>query len=58
MQVEGVRDHELDGEQEVQARYGLDISLTDDRAVSQKRSPFRSVGSLADYIVGSQREGS
>jgi len=30
---------------------GRPIVLSDDRAVSQKRSPFRSVASLVDYIA-------
>jgi acyl carrier protein len=30
---------------------GKSVSLTSDRALSQVRSPFRSVGSLADYVV-------
>jgi acyl carrier protein len=41
----------LDVEQQVNDRYDLSISLADDRAVSQERSPFRSVASLTDYIV-------
>jgi D-alanine--poly(phosphoribitol) ligase subunit 2 len=32
-------------------RFGLEGSLSDDRAMSQQRSPFRSIGTLADYIV-------
>jgi len=30
---------------------GFEVVLSDDRAVSQKRSPFRSVTTLVDYIV-------
>jgi D-alanine--poly(phosphoribitol) ligase subunit 2 len=41
----------LDVEQQVNDRWSLALSLADDRAVSQQRSPFRSVGSLADYVV-------
>jgi len=41
----------LDVEQQVNDRWGLSLSLADDRAVSQQRSPFRSVGSLADYVM-------
>jgi acyl carrier protein len=29
---------------------GFDISLSDDRAMSQKHSPFKNVSSLTDYI--------
>jgi acyl carrier protein len=40
-------------------RFGLDRPLSDDRAMSQQRSPFRTVGTLADYIValGTQADG-
>lgn len=50
----------LDVEQQVNDRWGLSLSLADDRAMSQQRSPFRSVGSLADYVVmlaGEARQG-
>jgi acyl carrier protein len=50
----------LDVEQQVNDRWGLSLSLADDRAVSQQRSPFRSVGSLADYVMllaGEARQG-
>jgi acyl carrier protein len=30
---------------------GFEVVLSDDRAVSQKRSPFRSVTTLVDYIL-------
>jgi len=38
-------------EQQVNDECGTSIVLADDRAMSQKRSPFRSVGSLADYVL-------
>ena len=38
-------------EQQVNDRTGTGILLADDRALSQKRSPFRSVGTLAEYVV-------
>jgi hypothetical protein len=42
---------------EVEARlvedFGLQITLTDDRAFSQARSPFRRPRALAEYIVAS-----
>jgi acyl carrier protein len=38
-------------EQQINGACGADILLADDRAMSQKRSPFRSVGTLAEYIV-------
>ena len=40
----------MDIEQEVNERTGLCIALADDRAMSQSRSPFRTIGTLADYI--------
>src|SRR5438067_2295929 len=39
----------LDVEEALRAK-GHDVVLSDERAVSQKRSPFRSVRSLVDYI--------
>ena len=41
----------IDLEQRLSDTFGKEISLTDDRAMSQTRSPFRSVGSLIDYII-------
>jgi acyl carrier protein len=38
-------------EQQINDRYDLAITIADDRAMSEKQSPFRTVGSLADYIV-------
>lgn len=37
-------------EQRLADELDLTLILADERAMSQKRSPFRSVGSLADYI--------
>ncbi len=37
-------------EQHVADDLGVTLILADERAMSQKRSPFRSIGSLADYI--------
>jgi len=41
----------LDLEQEINDQMDTAITIADSRAMSQQRSPFRSVGSLADYIV-------
>lgn len=41
----------LDTEQQINDRYSLAISLADNPAVSRERSPFRSVATLADYIL-------
>jgi len=36
--------------EQIQEIFGVPIVLADERAMSQQRSPFRSVESLADYI--------
>jgi acyl carrier protein len=36
-------------EQAVEERYGRPVSLADEKALSQARSPYRTVGTLADY---------
>jgi len=41
----------IDIEQRVNDRYGLSVALMDEKAMSQKQSPFRTVNSLADYLV-------
>jgi acyl carrier protein len=41
----------VDVEEAIAERTGLAITLGDDRAVSQRSSPFRTVGSLAEYIA-------
>jgi acyl carrier protein len=38
-------------EQQINDAVGTEILLADDRAMSQKRSPFRNIGTLADYAV-------
>ena len=37
-------------EQTIEEQCGVALVLADERALSQKHSPFRSVGSLADYV--------
>jgi acyl carrier protein len=37
-------------EREVEDAFGVALTLADDRALSMKASPFRSIQSLADYI--------
>lgn len=39
-------------EEQIADHCGVSITIADDRAMSQQRSPFRTVGSLADYIQG------
>lgn len=38
-------------EEKAADEFGKPITLTSDRALSSFRSPFRTVGSLADYVV-------
>ena len=40
----------VDVENRVADQLGRSVSLMDDRAMSQSKSPFRSVGSLAEYL--------
>lgn len=40
----------VDLEQKIEEEYDLALTLADDRAMSQKHSPFRTVQSLTDYI--------
>ena len=37
-------------EREVEAAFGVALTLADERALSMQASPFRSIQSLADYI--------
>ena len=41
----------LDVEGQVEADFGMSMSLTSPRALSRHTSPFRSIGTLADYIA-------
>jgi acyl carrier protein len=36
-------------EQAIEDTYGVSVSLADDRAMSQRHSPYRTIGSLAEY---------
>lgn len=42
----------VDVEQMVSDAAGTEVSLTDDRAMSQEVSPFTDVAALTDYILG------
>lgn len=37
-------------EEGIQMQFGAAITLADERAVSQRESPFRTIGTLVDYI--------
>lgn len=39
-------------EQAIGDRFGKTIALADEKALSQKSSPYRSVGTLAEYAAG------
>ena len=41
----------IEVEQRLESDYGLVVVLTDDRSMSQTRSPFFSVGLMADYVL-------
>ena len=38
-------------EQVLAERFGMQVTLADDRAMSQRSSPFRTVGTLVAYIL-------
>ncbi|MEP7028975.1 MAG: acyl carrier protein [Candidatus Eisenbacteria bacterium] len=38
-------------ERRAQDDFGVPVSLTDEKAMSQRNSPFRSVGALVEYLV-------
>jgi len=38
-------------EQAIEERFGVTVSLADERAVSQKSSPFRTIGTLVEYVL-------
>ena len=37
-------------EQNIEDRFDVSLTLADEKAMSQKQSPFRTIGSLIDYI--------
>src|SRR5262245_27967804 len=41
----------MDVEEGIGARTGTPLVLTDEHAMSQRRNPFRTIGSLADYVL-------
>ena len=44
-------------ESRLEERFGLEQALSDDRALSQQRSPFRSIGTLVDYVLSLGADG-
>ena len=43
-------------EQRVEQGHGVALTLANDKAMSQKNSPFRTVGVLADHVVATAQE--
>lgn len=43
-------------EQRVEQQHGISITLANDKAMSQKNSPFRTVGVLTDHVVATAQE--
>lgn len=37
-------------EQQIEETFGVSITIADEKAMSQERSPFRTIGSLAEYV--------
>ena len=37
-------------EQNLEEALGVDLTLADEKAMSQRRSPFRTIGTLAEYV--------
>lgn len=37
-------------EQKIEEQFGVTITIADDKAMSQKDSPFKTIGTLVDYI--------
>jgi acyl carrier protein len=38
-------------EEKLESKHGVNVSITAEKAMSQKHSPFRTVETLADYIL-------
>jgi acyl carrier protein len=43
-------------EQRLEAAHGISVTLANDKAMSQKNSPFRTVGVLADHVLATAEE--
>ena len=39
-------------EQNIEDQYNVEITIADEKAMSLKHSPFRTVGTLVDYLEG------
>jgi acyl carrier protein len=38
-------------EQAIEDEYGVSVTLADERALSERKSPFRTIGALAEYAA-------
>jgi acyl carrier protein len=47
----------VDVEQRLEMDHQVSVTLANDRAMSQKNSPFRTAGVLADHVIATAREG-
>lgn len=47
----------VDIEQRMELDHQVSITLASDKAMSQKNSPFRTAGVLADHVLASAKEG-
>jgi acyl carrier protein len=43
-------------EQRVEQRHSISVTLANDKAMSQRNSPFRTVGVLADHVLATAQE--
>ena len=43
-------------EENVEEAFGVPVSITDERAVSEKNSPFTTIGTLCDFITNLLKE--
>lgn len=43
-------------EQRVEQAHGISVTLANDKAMSQRNSPFRTVGVLADHVIETAQE--
>ncbi len=44
-------------EQRLEATHGISVTLANDKAMSARNSPFRTVGVLADHVIATAQEG-
>lgn len=47
----------VDIEQRLEMDHQVSVTLANDRAMSQKNSPFRTAGVLADHVLATEKEG-